>query len=132
MSTAQPFSAGQSGARLIAQCGMRESNPPDYRSQSSLPRLATALSSPWLGGKMRCLRFLTFGTIPSYDGKACFCCIIVARMLQLVSLADIFQQKHRELLVFVAKGSFGQHASGRLTEGWIYVSSLESDSSQLK
>ena len=34
-----------------------------------LPRLATALSSPWLGGKMRCLRFLTFGTIPSYDRK---------------------------------------------------------------
>lgn len=64
--------------------------------------------------------------------KRVFCCIIVARMLQLVSLADIFQQKHRELLVFVAKGSFGQHASGRLTEGWIYVSSLESDSSQLK
>nr|DAF99562.1 MAG TPA: hypothetical protein [Siphoviridae sp. cthHz3] len=44
---------------------MRESNPPDYLSQSSLPRLATALSSLRLGGKMRCLRFLTFGTIPS-------------------------------------------------------------------
>ncbi|EKS49943.1 hypothetical protein LRHMDP2_1624 [Lacticaseibacillus rhamnosus LRHMDP2] len=42
MSTAQPFSAGQSGARLIAQCGMRESNPPDYLSQSichALPQL---------------------------------------------------------------------------------------------
>lgn len=76
-----------------------------------------------------------FSPLAQYNNmteKRVFCCIIVARMLHLVSLADIFQQKHRELLVFVAKGSFGQHASERLTEGWIYVSSLESDSSQLK
>ena len=37
---------------------MRESNPPDYLSQSSLPRLATALSSLRLGGKNGALGLL--------------------------------------------------------------------------